>query len=136
MTIYIPYIDVIPLNFRYQILSFQNMLILYGVKLYVFYIFFIIFTLLFYIIDCQVIDDSGPSNGRGMHVVVLNQRTGMVMAQRVFDTYMDDEPLVEFLQSVSTGRIMIFAIKVRYIIYNYYIYVYFSQTHVNWFKYK
>lgn len=80
--------------------------------MFLIFLFIIVFTLL-YIIDCQVIDDSGPSNGRGMHVVVLNQRTGMVMAQRVFDTYMDDEPLVEFLQSVSTGRIMIFAIKVR-----------------------
>lgn len=36
----------------------------------------------------------------------------MVMAQRVFDTYMDDEPLIGFLHSVSNGRIMIFAIEV------------------------
>jgi len=64
------------------------------------------------IIHWQVIDDIGPSNSRGMHVVVLNQHTGMVMAQRVFDTYMDDEPLIGFLNHVSTGRIMIFAIKV------------------------
>jgi len=47
-----------------------------------------------------------------MHVVVLNQHTGMVMAQRVFDTYMDDEPLIGFLHRVSSGRIMIFAVKV------------------------
>lgn len=59
-----------------------------------------------------MIDDIDPANNRGMHVVVLNQRTGMVMAQRVFDTYMDDEPLIGFLHRVSTGRIMIFAIKV------------------------
>lgn len=68
--------------------------------------------LLFFIFCSKVIDDSGPSNNRGMHVVVLNQYTGMVMAQRVFDTYMDDEPLIGFLQRVSNGRIMIFAIKV------------------------
>lgn len=60
----------------------------------------------------QVIDDSDPLNNRGMHVVVLNQHTGMVMAQRVFDTYMDDEPLIGFLHRVSSGRIMIFAVKV------------------------
>jgi len=60
----------------------------------------------------QVIDDSDPLNNRGMHVVVLNQHTGMVMAQRVFDTYMDDEPLISFLHRVSSGRIMIFAVKV------------------------
>lgn len=58
-----------------------------------------------------MIDDSGH-NSRGMHVIVLNQRTGMVMAQRAFDTYMDDEPLIGFLHRVSTGRIMIFAVKV------------------------
>lgn len=66
----------------------------------------------FYFELLQVIDDSGPSNNRGLHVVVLNQRTGMVMAQRVFDTYMDDEPLVAFLYRVSAGRILIFAVKV------------------------
>lgn len=59
-----------------------------------------------------MIDDSDPLNNRGMHVVVLNQHTGMVMAQRVFDTYMDDEPLISFLHRVSSGRIMIFAVKV------------------------
>lgn len=59
-----------------------------------------------------MIDDSDPLNNRGMHVVVLNQHTGMVMAQRVFDTYMDDEPLIGFLHRVSSGRIMIFAVKV------------------------
>ncbi|XP_015373420.1 PREDICTED: protein O-linked-mannose beta-1,2-N-acetylglucosaminyltransferase 1-like isoform X2 [Diuraphis noxia] len=61
--------------------------------------------------DATVIDDSDPLNNRGMHVVVLNQHTGMVMAQRVFDTYMDDEPLIGFLHRVSSGRIMIFAVK-------------------------
>lgn len=59
-----------------------------------------------------MIDDNGPSSSRGLHIVVLNQHTGMVMAQRVFDTYMDDEPLIRFLHSVSNGRIMIFAIEV------------------------
>lgn len=60
-----------------------------------------------------MIDYNDPSNSRGMHVVVLNQQTGMVMAQRVFDTYMDDELLIGFLHRVSAGRIMIFAIKVN-----------------------
>lgn len=81
--------------------------------LHVIYNYYLITLFLF-----QVIDDSGPSNNRGMHVVVLNQHTGMVMAQRVFDTYMDDEPLIGFLKRVSTGRIMIFAIKVSIMISN------------------
>lgn len=81
----------------------------------------LLITHIHWVINFQVIDDSSLSTGRGMHIVVLNQYTGMVMAQRVFDTYMDDEPLVEFLQSVSTGRIMIFAIKVCVIFYEYVI---------------
>lgn len=48
----------------------------------------------------------------------------MVMAQRVFDTYMDDEPLIGFLQSVTTGRIMILAIKVDFTVYKFYKFIY------------
>lgn len=52
---------------------------------------------------------------RGVNVAVLNQMTGAVMATRSFDTFAskeDSDALVLFVNMVSDGRILCFAIRV------------------------
>ncbi|CAI8053573.1 Protein O-linked-mannose beta-1,2-N-acetylglucosaminyltransferase 1 [Geodia barretti] len=60
----------------------------------------------------DIVYSSSSKDQRGMHVAILNQATGALMAARVFDTYIPGaaDTLVTFINSISDERIMCFAI--------------------------
>lgn len=60
-------------------------------------------------------DDSAEPDelARGIHVVVLNQYDGLIMSQRLFDTYSSwqDDELCLYLRQIQDGRIVVFAVR-------------------------
>ena len=60
-------------------------------------------------IDDAIVYEKKEGN-RGMHIIVLSQHTGRVMASRVLDTYLAsyDKEISKFLSFVSQGRVVVF----------------------------
>lgn len=58
-------------------------------------------------------DNEDQSEGRGIHVIVLNEFSGQLMASRIFDTYApnQDQELCLFLNMLSDNRILILAVQ-------------------------
>lgn len=55
--------------------------------------------------------DEGDRDFRGIHVLVLNQHKGHLMAFACFDTFIADKGhLVDFLRSIQNGRLVVFLI--------------------------
>lgn len=64
--------------------------------------------------SATIMEEEGAGvKGRGIHVLVLNEISGAVMARRLYDTYSprQDEALALFLNLITAGRIIILAIK-------------------------
>ena len=61
----------------------------------------------------NVIEATDGEKDRGIHVAVLHQATGSVLAVRHFDTYVDkgDDSMILFINMVSDGRILCMVIK-------------------------
>ena len=66
-------------------------------------------------INGSKIYENNEKNGRGIHVIVLNEVTGVIMATRIFDTYIPaaEKAMIIFLNMLQEGRIVIFLVKVR-----------------------
>eukprot|EP00794_Sanderia_malayensis_P017702 gene17702-19471_t len=58
-------------------------------------------------------DGTTDDTSRGLHIVVLNQQTGMKMSSRVYDTYgyVLDGEIVLYLNMLQEGRIIVFLTK-------------------------
>ena len=59
-------------------------------------------------------ENSKDAITRGLHIVVLSQYTGKVMATRQFDTHYFstfDDQIIQFVESLHNGRIVVFLVK-------------------------
>ena len=57
--------------------------------------------------------DSGRDSDNGLHIIVLSTNTANRVAKYVFDTYTPtmEHSLIQFLESLSPGRLVIFTVK-------------------------